>query len=176
MRKSEKPFFVENLSEELKSASSYVLLDFNGLSVKMQQELKKRLREIDANMVVVKNTLFKLASEKAGAPKEVTEDDVLTGPTALIITEEDPVAPIQTLAKFAKEFEILSMKVGVIEGALYNRESLVRLSTLPGKSTLEAQVLGAVCAPLYSLTATLKGNLQKLVWVMTEYKSKKVKE
>ena len=106
----------------------------------------------------------------------MTEDDVLTGPTALIITEEDPVAPIQTLAKFAKEFEILSMKVGVIEGALYNRESLVRLSTLPGKSTLEAQVLGAVCAPLYSLTATLQGNLQKLVWVMTEYKSKKVKE
>lgn len=173
MKKAEKPYFVDNLAEELKSATSFVLFDYNGLSVKLQQELKKRLREIDTKMIVVKNTLFKLASEKAKTPDGVASDEVLAGPTAMIITEADPVAPIQVLAKFAKEFELLSMKVGVIEGSLYNHDSLVKLSTLPGKSTLQAQVLGAVCAPLYNLTATLQGNLQKLVWILDEAKKTK---
>lgn len=173
MKKAEKPYFVDNLSEELKAATSYVLVDFNGLSVKMQQDLKKRLRDIDARMVVVKNTLLKLASEKAKAPNEVSDSAVLSGPTALVITESDAVAPIQTIAKFAKEFEILTMKVGVIDGSLYDHESLIKLSTLPGKPALQAQVLGAICAPLYNLTSTLQGNLQKLIWVLDEAKNKK---
>lgn len=166
MKKSEKPFFVDNLTEELKSASGYVLVDFNGLSVSLQQDLKKRLREVNGKMVVVKNTLFKLSAEKTKAPAEIVSDTVLQGPTALVSTEGDPIALLQTLSKFAKEKEVPQLKVGIIEGSFQNKESLIRLSSLPGKNVLQAQVVGAVSAPLYNIVGTLQSNIQKLIWIL----------
>jgi large subunit ribosomal protein L10 len=172
MKKAEKILFVENLSEELKTATSLVLIDYTGLSVKRQQDLKKRLKEVGAKMFVAKNTLFKRAGENAKVAKETLEDTVLMGPTAFVITDADPIAPIQVLAKFAKEFEIPSFKVAVVEGKFQNKEALIKLSQLPAKEILYSQVIGAVGSPLYGLLSTLQGNLQKLVYIL-EYKSKK---
>lgn len=168
MKKSEKPFFVDNLTEELKSASGYVLVDFNGLSVKMQQDLKKHLREVDGRMEIVKNTLFKLSAEKAKIPSEIMSDTVLKGPTALIITEGDPIAILQVVSKFAKESEIPQLKVGVVEGSFQDKNSLIKLASLPGKSVLQAQVVEAIGAPLYGIVGTLQGNIQKLLWILNQ--------
>ena len=173
MKKSQKTFFVNNLTEELKTANAAILINFAGMSVKVQQDLKKRLKTIDAKMIVVKNTLFKLAGEKAKFPQEIMTDAVLSGQTALIITEKDPVAPLQVLGKFAKEFEIPQLKVGVIEGYFQNEENLIKLSKLPSKDALVAQALGAISDPLYGLIGTLQGNLQKLVFVLNEAKNQK---
>jgi large subunit ribosomal protein L10 len=166
MKKTEKSLFVQNLSEEMKVASSVVLIDYSGMGVKKQQELKKRLSEVDAKMVVVKNTLFKLAATDSKAPGEVVEDSVLSGPTALIMTEGDPISPLQVLAKFAKEFDVLQLKVGVIEGSYQDKDNLLKLSTLPGKDVLYAQAIGAIGAPLYGLIYTLQSNMQKLVYIL----------
>ncbi len=174
MIKSQKPLFVDNLTEELKSASGYVLVDFNGLTVKMQRELKKQLRPIGGKMVIVKNTLFKLSAQKAKAPQEIASDTVLQGPTALIIAKDDPLAILQAVAKFAKESEIPQLKVGVIDGTFQNKETLIKLASLPSKSVLQAQVLGAIQAPMYGIVGTLQGNLQKLLYIISEYKSKRV--
>jgi large subunit ribosomal protein L10 len=173
MKKGQKTFFVENLAEELKSANSAVLINFAGMGVKVQQDLKKRLKEVDAKMVVVKNTLFKLAGEKAELPSETLSDIALTGQTALIITEKDPILPLQVLAKFSKEFEVPQLKVGIIEGFFQNEEELIKLSKLPGKDGLVAQVMGAIASPMYGLIGTLEGNLQKLVFVLNEAKNQK---
>jgi large subunit ribosomal protein L10 len=173
MKKSEKPFFVDNLAEELKNANGYVLVDFNGLSVKLQQTLKKKLREVNGKMIIVKNTLFKLSAEKAKSPTEITSDTVLQGPTALVLTESDPILLLQVLSKFAKESEVPQLKVGIIDGAFQNKETLTKLSNLPGKSVLQTQVVGAVAAPLYGIVGTLRGNLQKLLWILDQ--ARKVK-
>lgn len=166
MKKAEKPLFVENLKEELKSAASCVLVDFQGLSVKLQQELKKRLKAQGAKLVIVKNTLFKIASEKASMPEEIRSDSVLSGPTALVITENDPIAPLQILSKFASEFEIPQFKVGVIEGKFQDKEALIALSKLPPKNVLLGQTLGAISSPLYGIVYTLESNLQRLVFIL----------
>ncbi len=166
MKKAEKPLFVENLKEELKAASAVVLVDFQGLSVKLQQELKKRLKAQGARLTVVKNTLFKIASEKADMPEEVRSDTILSGPTALVITEGDPIAPLQILAKFAGEFEIPQFKVGIIEGKFQGKENLISLSKLPPKNILLGQAVGAISSPLYGIVATLQSNLQKLVFIL----------
>lgn len=173
MKKTQKSFFVENLTEELKSAKSAILVNFSGMGVKNQQELKKRLSGVGARMLVVKNTLFKLAGKKAGIPKETLTDTVLIGQTALIISDEDPISSLQVLAKFAKEFEVPQLKVGIIEGCFQDKESLVKLSVLPGKEALVAQVMGSMAAPMYGLIGTLQGNLQKLVFVLNEAKNQK---
>lgn len=166
MKKAEKPLFVENLKEELKAATAMVLVDFQGLSVKLQQELKKRLKTQGARLTVVKNTLFKIASEKADMPENLRSDSVLSGPTALVITEGDPIAPLQILAKFASEFEIPKFKVGVVEGKFQDKESLISLSKLPSKNILLGQTVGSISSPLYGVVFTLQSNLQKLVFIL----------
>ena len=166
MKKAEKTFFVDNLTEELKSAKSFVLVNFAGLSVKKQQELKNKLKGAGAKMIVVKNTLLKRAGERAKIDSEVLSESVLSGQTALIIGEEDPIAYIQVLGNFAKEFEVPQMKVGIIEGVFQNPEALAKLASLPGRDALLGQLLGTLVSPNHGLIATLGGNLQKLMYIL----------
>jgi len=174
MKKLEKIEFVKNLQEELKDAKSVVLVNYAGLGVKAQQELKKRLAEVGGKMIVVKNTLLKRAGEATGMDKGLLTDSILVGQTALVIAAEDPVAPIQVLGKFAKEFvsvaglPIPKFKVGVVEGSFQDEASLAKLSTLPGRDALLSQVLGSLMGLEYGLVGTLSGNLQKLVYILDQ--------
>lgn len=168
MKKAEKQLFVENLTKELKDAKSVVLVNYSGMGVKAQQDLKAKLGEVDAKMVVVKNTLLKKAGEDAKIDAGLIEDEVLTGQNALIIANGDPIAPLSVLGKFAKEFEIPHFRVGVVEGSFQDEASLIRLSSLPGKDALLSQVLGSLMSPLYGLTGSLGGNLGKLVYVLDQ--------
>ncbi|QQS39374.1 50S ribosomal protein L10 [Candidatus Woesebacteria bacterium] len=167
MNKVSKEKFVSDLAKEIKAASCVVLVDYMGLTVKLQQALKSELSKVNATMVVVKNTLFKLAAEKADAPKETT-DTALVGPTAMVITTGDPIAPLQVLGKFSKVNELPQFKIGIVENVFQNSETLLKLSTLPGKDALFAQALGAIAAPLYGIVGTLNAPMQKLVYVLSE--------
>ena len=168
MLKAQKITFVEGLTEELKGAKSLVLVNYAGLGVKAQQELKARLKEANGRMVVVKNTLLKRAGEAAKVDKEVLTDSILQGQTALVIANDDPIAPIQVLGKFAKEFQIPKFKVGIVDGSFQDEAALDKLSTLPGRDALLGQLLGSLMAPMYDLTGTLNGNLQKLVYILNQ--------
>jgi len=166
MRKSDKPEFVEKVSEDIKSAKSVVVVNYSGLSVKLQQDLKKRLQKVNGKMVVIKNSLFKRAGESAKLPKETLSDTVLAGPTAFVFAKEDPIAPLQVLSKFAKEFEIPSLKVGVIEGNFQDKTSLEKLATLPSREILLGQAIGTIAGPMYGIVGVLNANMQKLVWIL----------
>ena len=143
-----------------------VLVNYAGLGVKAQQELKKRLSEVDGRMIVVKNTLLKRAGEAIKLDKEILTDEILVGQTALVIAGSDPVAPIQVLGKFAKEFEVPKFKVGIVDGSFQDQASLTKLSTLPGRDALLGQLLGTLMGVEYGLVGTLNANLQKLVYVL----------
>jgi len=168
MLKAQKVTLVDNLIAELKDAKSVILVNYTGLNVKSQQELKKRLKEVGGRMVVVKNTLLKRAIESAKIDSKVSTEEILSGQTALVIADEDPIAPIQILGKFAKENELPKFKVGVVDGTFQDSETLIKLSSLPGRDVLLGQVLGALMSPMYGLTATLNGNLQKLVYILDQ--------
>ena len=166
MIKTEKVSIVKELTEELKSATSTVLVDYKGLSVSAQQELKKRLKSVGANMKVVKNTLLKLAGKDAKLPEDALTDTVLSGPTALVMTEDDPIAPLQVLYKFAKEFEIPELKVGIIEKDFQDKVTLEILAQLPSKDVLVSQAVGTIAQPLYGIVGVLNANLQKLLYIL----------
>lgn len=165
MLKQDKIEAVKQLTEDLKDSKAVVIVDYKGLNVKSQQELKKQLREIGAAMSVVKNTLFRIAAENAKAPKEIS-DTVMEGPSALVISKEDPIAPLQVLAKFSKANEIPQFKVGIIEGAFQDKASLTKLSALPSREVLLGQAVGTIGAPLYGIVSTLQGNIQKLLYIL----------
>lgn len=168
MKRAEKSIFVENLTQELKGAKAVILINYAGLSVKAQQELKKRLKAVSARMLVVKNTLLKRAGEAAKIDKDVLADTVLQGQTALVIADGDPIAPLSVLGKFAQEFQVPQLKVGIVEGSFQDTESLTRLSSLPGRDVLLGQLLRVLAGPMYGLTGTLNANMEKLVYILDQ--------
>ena len=174
MNKQEKIDLVKSLGSTLKEASSVVLVNFAGLSVSSQQALKKQLKEVDADMVVVKNTLIKLAAKDANLDEKTVSDEVLTGQTALVVSKNDPIAAIQVLGKFIKENNVPEFKVGIVEGSFQDAQGLSKLSTLPGKDALLGQVLGSLMSPSYGLVGVLQGNLQKLVYIIDQKSKQKV--
>ena len=159
---------VVSLTPKLKISSSIVFVNYAGLSVTLQQKLKSELKAIGSDMTVVKNTLIKLAGKEAGLTDEALSDEVLSGQTALILTEGDSVAPIQVLGKFVKENQVPQFKVGIIDGAFQDKNALLKISTLPTKDVLYSQVVGSIMSPMYGLVGTLNGNMQKLLYVLDQ--------
>lgn len=159
---------VAELTDMLSGASSAVVVNYTGMSVAAQQELKNRLREVGATMKVAKNTLIKIASANAKLPGEFSQEEVLVGQTALILGSDDAIAPLQILAKFADEFQVPSMKVGIVDGAFQDGAALTVLAKLPSKEVLAGQVVGALMAPSYGLVGVLNANMTKLVFILSE--------
>jgi large subunit ribosomal protein L10 len=165
MKKQDKITLVENLTAELRDAKAVVLVDYMGLTVKAQQDLKKQLRAVGAQMSVVKNTLLRIAAKESKQPSEIS-DVVLDGPSAVVITKEDPIAPLAVLAKFAKESELPQFKVGIIEGTFHDKAGLTKLSSLPSREVLLGQAVGTIAAPMYNIVYVMQANIQKLLYVL----------
>lgn len=178
MKKIEKITLVENLTKELKEAKSVVLINYTGLTVKSQQELKARLKEAGAKMLVVKNTLLKRAAEAVKLDPELLSDDILSGQTAIVIGTEDAVAPIQVLGKFAKEFTsaagdmVPKFKVGIVEDSFQDNSKLLKISELPGRDALLGQLLGSLMSGLYGLVGTLQSPMQQLLYTLSAKKQR----
>jgi len=168
MLKQQKIDLVTKLTPKLKSSTSIVFVNFAGLSVTLQQKLKKELKKVGSDMTVIKNTLIKRSGKEAGITEDVLTDEVLSGQTALILTEGDSVAPIQVIGKFSKENNVPQFKVGIVDGNFTDKEGLIKISTLPTKDVLFGQVVGSLMSPSYGLVSVLQGNLQKLIFILKE--------
>ncbi len=170
MVKPEKVKKVEEIKELLKDSKGFYLADFTGLTVAEITDLRRRLREKNALMKVVKNTMARRALEDLGY-KEFSE--ILVGPNAIIVAYEDPVEPLKSIFEFIKEVNKTQVKVGYVEGTVFDADALKQLSKLPSKDVLRAQVVGTLQAPIYGLVWRLKGMLTSLALVLNEIKKKK---
>lgn len=171
--KQNKKDHVDSLSSKLKEAKSVVFVDYAGMGVVLQQDFKAKLREVGGTMLVAKNTMVKLAGKKAEFPSEVTDTELLTQQTAMVFSGDDAVASIQVLGKFAKDNEIPKIKAGVVEGVYQDEAGIVKISKLPSKEQLRANVVGAIASPLYATVGILQANLTKLVYVLDQARLKK---
>ena len=164
MKKQDKQVLIDKLTKNLADAKSVTLVDFTGMNMQSQNDLKKKLKEASSKLVVAKNTLIKLSAINAKLPKELT-DEVATfkGQTALILGIEDPVAPIQITGKN----EAVKFKAGVVEGTYQNKEGLMMISKLPSKEVLVGTTVGSVAGPLYGIINNLEANIQQLLGILT---------
>lgn len=167
MKKIEKKTLVEKLSQNFKEAKSVTLVDFTGMNIVAQNELKKRLKQISSKLIVAKNTFIKIAANEAKLPKEITDDKILSGQTAIILGQKDSVSPIQTAGKFAGENESLKFKAGILEGAFQDKDSLIAISKLPTKEMLKGQVVASIAGPMYMLISNLQGTIEELLGTLT---------
>ena len=143
---------VDALTGKIKDATSVVFVDYKGITVAQDTELRKQFREAGVEYSVVKNTLTRFAAKNNG----FDFDEVLNGTTAMASTTGDPIAPARIVCEFAKKNKMsLSIKGGVVEGSVLSADQLNGFGELPSKNALVAQVLGTFLAPISSLAFVL---------------------
>ena len=143
---------VQAIAEDVKDAQAVVLVDYRGLTVTEDTELRKQLREANITYKVCKNTMMRRAfegTEFAGL------DEFLAGPSAIAISKEDATAPARILCNFAKTAQALELKAGVVEGAVYDTVGLKELSKVPSREELLSKLLGSMQSPITNLARVL---------------------
>jgi len=157
---------LEVLIDKLQQAKSLVLADYRGLNVNQIQELRQQVREAGGELLVAKNTLTQLALEKLNFSIPTEELAIFTGPTILLFAYEDEIAPLKTLADFAKTNDLPEIKAGFLGQDYLDQEKASQLAQLPSKEDLIAKVVGLINSPRVNLVFVLRANLQKLVMVI----------
>ena len=148
-----KKAIVDALAEKLQNSTSAVFVDYKGITVAQDTELRRKFREAGVEYTVVKNTLTRFAANKAGYNQF---DELLNGTTSMACTSGDPIAPARIVCEFAKKNKnIVSLKGGFVEGSVMSVEQLQGFGELPSKDALVAQVLGTFLAPISSLAFVL---------------------
>lgn len=161
MKKTEKIFTVDNLTEKLKTAKAVVLADYRGLTVLQMGELRNLVKKAGGELTVIKNTLLKRALENAKFPSLTLE-----GPTAIVIAYEDEIAPLKAVFDFARSFGLPTFKSGIWEQRVLTREELEKLGSLPSKGELISKLISLFSSPTLRLVQVLLGNQQKLILIL----------
>ena len=147
---------VAALTEMLQDSVSFVLVDYKGISVEDDTKLKlrKELREAGVHYVVEKNSMLRFAFKNMGID---AFDEVLHGTTAVALSKDDQTAPARVLGKFAADHEdFFNLKAGYVEGVAYDASGVEKLSKIPSKEVLLAQLVGSLQGPIQKLAATLQ--------------------
>ena len=169
MKREDKARVIEELTEKLKS-NSVVLVDYKGINVAQSDRLRARSRESGVEFVVAKNTLAQIAADRAGI-EDISE--LLVGPTAIAFSE-DPVTGAKLMDEFSNEIDAFELKGGLLDsGRVVDAAGVARLSRLPGREQLIAQVVGGIQAPLVGLVTVLNGTIRNLAIVLNQVAEQK---
>jgi large subunit ribosomal protein L10 len=153
MPTAEKAQTIDELTEMLQNSKGAVLLDYRGLDVAAIQALRRQLNGEQVEFHVAKNTLLRIAAERAQVD---VSPDLLTGPTAVAFGMQDEVAPAKLLTQFTRTNRVVSIKGGVIAGRSMTAAEIGRVAELPSREDLLATLLGAIQAPLAGALAVMQ--------------------
>lgn len=150
---SEKQAIVAALEQRMKSASAGILVDYKGITVAEDTELRTELRKGEVEYTVVKNTLVRRALDDLGLQEL---DSVLNGTTSLATAESDPIAPFRIISDYSKKLgDRFNVKAAFMEGKVLSAAEIEEMSQLPSKDALYAKVLGTMIAPITGLAVCL---------------------
>lgn len=154
----QKKQIVSDLADTLSSSVAGVIVDYKGITVEDDTKLRKDLREAGVKYAVVKNTILKLAAEKA----ELSDiDDVLEGTTAIATSAEDYTAAARILCKFASNSKTFTVKKGFLDGKVIGVDTVESLAKLPSKDVLLATVCNAFNAPIAAFARAMQALVEK---------------
>lgn len=148
----QKEELVNNLAQKLKDAKLVLITDYRGITVEDVTKLRNDLRETKAEYKVIKNNIVKRALNANG---ENGLDEILEGPTAVIIAEEDYLSPLKAIYKYAKDNEFYKIKGGIVEGKVLSVEELITLAKLPSRQELLGMLAGALLGNISKVAVAL---------------------
>ena len=149
---------VQEISDSIKDAQSVVIVDYRGLTVAEDTQLRKQLREAGVTYKVYKNTFMNFAFK--GTEFE-SLSGVLEGPNAIAISKTDATAPARIIAEFAKKAPKLEIKAGVVEGNFYDEEGMKAISAIPSREVLLSKLLGSMQSPIANFARVIKQIAEK---------------
>jgi len=176
--KEAKAKIVAELQEQLTSAKGAVLTGYKGLTVAQDTELRREFREAGVTYHVVKNTMLRRAADAAGLEGL---DEHLEGTTAFAFSAEDAVAPAKVICDFIKKnklekTEVLTVKVGVVEGKVIDAKEVKALAALPSREELIAKLLGSMNAPIANTVGVMSSVLRSVVYAVNAVREQKEKQ
>ena len=171
MNKDSKQQVVAELHDKLSRAKAVFLADFRGMNVGKATELRNELRKAAVEYKVVKNTLLDIASRDTD---KVSLQPHFTGPTAVALSYDDPVAAAKVLSRFAKEQQAtFKLKAGVLTGKAITVADIQALADLPSREVLLAKLLGSLQAPATNFVGVLAAVPGSLVRALAAIKTQK---
>lgn len=151
---------VEELRERISRATITVGADYRGLRVQEMDQLRRKLREAGVEVRVVKNSLLKLAADRAEMPDLM---EIIEGPTALALSYDDPAAAARAINEYAQTAPpTFALRGAYLDGQVVSAEDLKALVRLPAKPVMIAQIAGQLQSPLAALLGLLESPLREL--------------
>ncbi|MBN8548453.1 MAG: 50S ribosomal protein L10 [Deltaproteobacteria bacterium] len=174
MDRAGKQVELEAISSAFKSAQSTLCADYRGLTVAEITELRKELRRNGARGKVVKNTLGRLAAERAYKDADAAQlkkfIELFGGPSLIVTSDSDPVAPAKIMAKFAKDHKNLKIKGGWIDGQCLDQAGVDTLAKMPGREETLSKLLALIAAPATQLVRLLAAPATQVVRVVDAHR------
>jgi len=170
MNREQKAAVIDEIAVQITESEAVFAIDYRGISVTQAAELRGKLRDADATLRVVKNTLTERAADKAGAESLKA---VLTGPTALTFVRGDAAAAAKAIADYARTSGLLPFKGGMLNGELLAPEQMSAIARLPTRDVLNAQFVNIVASPLTGLVTSLSNLISGLARQLSQVVEKK---
>ena len=167
MPRTEKLERVAELKRRIEGSAALLLAEYRGLTVSDITELRRTLREADASLTVVKNTLMQRAAAEAGL--ELTE--LLSGPSAVAFVDGDAVSAAKKIKAATKQFPTLVLKGGYMEGQVLSADEANRLADLDSREVMLSKIAGLLKSEIARAAATFVSAQSRFLSVLEAYKA-----
>ncbi len=173
MNREQKAAVIDEITAQIQESDAIFAVDYRGISVAQIAELRGRLRESDASLRVVKNTLTERAADGAGME---ALKPLLAGPTALTFVRGDAAGAAKAVADFTRLTTLLPFKGGIMNGQALTPEQVVAIARLPSRDVLNAQLVNIVASPLTGLVTSLSNLISGLARQLSQVAEQKEAE
>jgi large subunit ribosomal protein L10 len=170
MNREQKAAVIEEIAAEIQQSEAVFAVDYRGISVAQAAELRGKLRDADATLRVVKNTLTERAADQAGAQGLKS---LLAGPTALTFVRGDAATAAKAVSDYARQTQLLPFKGGIMDGQALAAEQVSAIARLPSRDILNAQLVNIVASPLTGLVTSLSNLISGLARQLSQVVEKK---
>jgi large subunit ribosomal protein L10 len=168
--RQEKQKLVNEIKDKIENANITIFVEYRGLNVAKMTDLRRKLRSVDTDAKVCKNTFSRMALSSLNIeyPQEI-----LVGTTLVVTSNGEAADSAKTLVQFAKEHDVVKIKGGVFEKQAVNAAAIKEIASLPSRDELIAKAVGAIKAPITGLVMSLSSPLRGLVLVLNSINEKK---
>lgn len=166
----EKEAMLNEIRGRVEESVFVIMTDFGSMNVEKAQNLRIKLRDVDAEFHVVKNRLFKHLAEDLGGPQL---KEGLTGRTAMVTGTGEVTDVARVLRDFIKTNNVPTLKMGALEGAFLSETDLNALADMPSKDQMRARLVGTLAAPMSQTVGVLNAKLSSLLYVLKAAEAKK---
>lgn len=155
---------VDAATKRFERSQAVVVVEYKGMTVEQMSNLRKKLREVNGELKVLKNRLTRRAMSNASCE---AMDDLLKGPVAIAFGYGEPTGPAKVCMDFAKTNQKLVIKGGLLERKRIEQNKILALSKLPGRKELLSQMAGTMKAPARQIATVFTQAMSRIVYALS---------